>query len=297
MNISLGAIIERTAARFEDAGLVFGHGWDSAWDEAVALALHVTALPDDQSALDTAIDADMRSRIEQLANRRIAERIPLAYVLGRCSFMGLEFLIEPGIVIPRSPIGGLLGEALSPWVTREPEHILDVCTGSGCIGLLAALVWPKSRVTLVDIDPAAVALARRNIALHGLSERVIVVQSDLFERLPASQRFDLVLSNPPYVDAEDMATLPPEYRHEPALGLDGGADGNDLVRRMLIDLPNRLRPGGLFVCEVGASAQALQDSLPMLPFLWPELPTGGEGVFLLWREDLALLEQNSCGKD
>jgi len=286
LTTSLGAIIEATAARFEAADLAFGHGWDSAWDEAVALALHVTGLPDDRSALGTPIDTRMRSTIEHLAHRRVDERIPLAYLLGRCSFMGFEFLIEPGIVIPRSPIGGLLDQALSPWLTRTPKTILDVCTGSGCIGLLAAHVWPASRVMLVDVDDAAVALARRNIALHGLSDRVSVVQSNLFDGLPASQQFDLVLSNPPYVDAEDMATLAPEYRHEPVLGLDGGVDGNDLVRRMLADLPQRLCPGGMFVCEVGASAPALQDSLPMMPFLWPELPTGGEGVFLLWREDL-----------
>lgn len=297
MSGSLGAIIEATAARFDHADLVFGHGWDSPWDEAVALALYVTGLPDDRAALDTAISVQMRARIAQLADRRIAERIPLAYLLGRCSFMGLEFLIEPGIVIPRSPIGGLLGHALSPWITQAPRQILDVCTGSGCIGLLAAHVWPESRVTLVDVDPAAITLARRNITLHGLSDRVKVLQSDLFEQLPASQRFDLVLSNPPYVDAEDMATLPPEYRHEPVLGLDGGADGNDLVRRMLGELPDRLRPGGLFVCEVGASAQALQDSLPTLPFLWPDLPTGGEGVFLLWREDLIPQDYKAFGKD
>lgn len=283
---SVGELIEAVARRFEQAGLVFGHGTDSAWDEAVALVLGVTDLADDQANLAVRVSDRDRLEVERLADRRIGERIPLAYLLGRCRYFGLEFLVEPGIVIPRSPIGALLVEELQPWLTAPPARVVDVCTGSGCIGILAALVFPDAEVTLVDVDPAALALARRNVRLHGLEERVRVVESDLLDGLLRGASFDLILSNPPYVDAVDMASLPPEYRHEPALGLAGGPDGIELVNRMLAALPQRLAPGGAFVCEVGASAPALLRTHPGLPFVWPELPAGGEGVFLLFADDL-----------
>jgi ribosomal protein L3 glutamine methyltransferase len=266
--------------------LVYGHGTDNPWDEAVALVLGITGLPDDRGSLTVVVSVAQAREIEALAARRIAERIPLAYLLGRCRFGGLEFLIQPGIVIPRSPIGALLEEGLVPWIREAPRRIADLCCGSGCIGILAAHVFPQARVTLVDVDPAALELARRNVALHGLEDRVQVVASNLFDDLPVEACFDLVLTNPPYVDAVDMASLPPEYRHEPALGLAGGAEGIDLVERMLDALPSRLAPGGLFVCEVGASAPALLRARPRLPCIWPELPSGGEGVFLLFAEDL-----------
>jgi len=283
---TVAELIDGIAERFAAAGLVYGHGTDNPWDEAVALVLGVTGLADDRANLARELGSDSRSRIEALAERRIAERIPLAYLLGHCRFMGLEFLIEPGIVVPRSPIGALLADGLEPWLREAPGRIVDLCCGTGCIGILAAHVFPDAEVTLVDIDPRALGLARQNVQRHGLDGRVQVVASDLFGGLAADARFDLVLSNPPYVDAIDMAALPPEYRHEPALGLAGGAEGIDLIERMLAALPGRLAAGGLFVCEVGASAPALLRAHPELPFIWPELPTGGEGVFLLFAEDL-----------
>lgn len=283
---TVDSLIDSIAGRFAEAGLVFGHGTDNPWDEAVALVLGVTGLADDRANLAIEIADAQVIEIGRLADRRIAERIPLAYLLGRCRFAGLEFLIEPGIVVPRSPIGALLEDGLAPWVQTAPRRIADLCCGSGCIGILAALVFPESEVTLVDVDPAALDLARRNVSMHGLADRVSVVESDLFDGLPAGRRFDLVLTNPPYVDAVDMASLPAEYRHEPELGLAGGAEGIDLVQRMLAALPARLAPGGLFVCEVGASAPALLRAHPRVPFIWPDLPAGGEGVFLLFAEDL-----------
>jgi ribosomal protein L3 glutamine methyltransferase len=279
--------VEAVAERFDSAGLVFGHGTDNAWDEAVALVLGVTGLADDRDNLAVEVTPADALTIERLARRRIEERIPLAYLLGRCSYAGLDFLVEPGIVIPRSPIGALLVDELAPWLTRPPQRIVDVCSGSGCIGILAALVFPDAEVTLIDVDPRALDLAERNVRLHGLEARVRVVRSDLLDDLPPEAEFDLVLSNPPYVDAVDMASLPAEYRHEPTLGLAGGTDGIDLVLRMLAALPRRLAPDGLFVCEVGASAPALLRAHPELPFIWPELPAGGEGVFLLYAADLA----------
>ncbi len=258
---------------------MFGHGFDNAWDEAVALVLSVTGLPDDRSVLGQALGGADAARIRSLAGRRIQERIPLAYLLGHCTFAGEKFLVEPGVIIPRSPIGALLCDRLSPWLRHRPGRILDLCCGSGCIGIVAAKAFPAATVDLADLDPKAVQLARRNVDAHGLKDRVRVHRSDLFDGLPDG-RWDLIVSNPPYVDRAEMAALPPEYRHEPVLSLAGGDDGLDLVVRILDALPQRLAPGGTFVCEVGASAPALERRYPRAHFLWPELPEGGEGVFI-----------------
>lgn len=277
---TVGALIERLAERFAAAGLVFGHGTDNPWDEAVALVLGVTHLPDDQGVLNQRLPPAEQQQVELLAARRIDERIPLAYLLGSCRFAGRDFLIEPGVVIPRSPIGALLQSRLRPWLERDPGRIIDLCCGSGCLGIIAALAFPTASVVLVDLDPRALELARRNVALHRLEARVTLLQSDLFDGLPPGT-WDLIVSNPPYVDGVDMASLPPEYHHEPSLGLAGGPDGLDLVARMLAALPQRLAAGGSFVCEVGASAPALLRRFPRTSFIWPDLPEGGEGVFIL----------------
>lgn len=277
---TLEGAITRIAERFGASDLFYGHGTQGAWDEAVALVLGVTGLPDDRSAAGTELDGAALTRIEQLARRRIRERIPLPYLLGRLTYDGVEFLMEPGIVIPRSPIAQLIRSGLRPWLRDDPACIVDVCTGSGCLGILCALRFPGAEVTLVDVDASAVDLAGRNVAMHALQSRVRVVRSDLFEAL-GEQKWDLILSNPPYVDAADLATMPPEYRHESELGLAGGADGLDVVVRLLDSLPGRLNGAGLFVCEVGASSPALLRRYPKLSFVWPDLPDGGEGVFLL----------------
>jgi ribosomal protein L3 glutamine methyltransferase len=277
---TVGGLIEQLAGRFTRAGLVFGHGTDNPWDEAVALVLGVTRLPDDRAVLDRPVSAADRDRVELLAGRRIDERIPLAYLLGRCRFAGLEFLIEPGVVIPRSPVGALIAGRFAPWLEREPRSILDLCCGSGCIGIALAVAFPDARIDLVDLDAHALDLTRRNVERHHVGGRARLHRSDLFDDLPA-QRWDLIVSNPPYVDSVDMASLPLEYRHEPVVGLAGGSDGLDLVARMLTALPQRLAPGGLFACEVGGSAAALIRRFPRTEFVWPDLPEGGEGVFLL----------------
>ncbi len=289
MTVTVGDLVRQLCQRFDDAGLTFGHGYDSAWDEAVALVLAVTGLPDDRSVLAAALDPAALTRIDNLARRRIDERIPLAHLIGRSIFAGHSFLVEPGIVVPRSPIGPMIEDRFSPWLTRTPRRILDLCCGSGCIGIAAALVFPEARVDLADVDPAAVDLARRNAARLGVDSRVEVHRSDLFEQLPPG-RWDLIVSNPPYVDRADMAALPAEYRHEPAHGLAGGDDGLDLVARMLDELPVRLAPGGTFVCEVGASVPALYRRYPRTAFLWPELPQGGEGVFVLSDEAAGIVD-------
>lgn len=282
---TVGELIEVLAGRLAAAPLVFGHGYTSAWDEAVALVLHVADLPDDAAVLDRRLDEATRRRIELLAGRRISERLPLAYLIGRAPFAGQVFLIDSGVVVPRSPLGALIAQRLSPWLRHPPQRILDLCCGSGCIGIAAALVFPGAHVDLVDVAPAALDLARRNVALHGLEARATVHASDLFDQL-AEARWDLILSNPPYVDAVDMASLPAEHRHEPALGLAGGVDGLDLVGRIIDVLPRRLAAAGLFVGEVGASAPALLARYPRLPAVWPDLADAAEGIFLLWAEDL-----------
>ena len=195
--------------------------------------------------------------------------------------MGQRFFVEPGVMVPRSPIGYLLGEPLSDWIAPGITRIVDLCAGVGCLGILAAQRYPMSRVTLVELDPQAAALARKNVALHNLDERVEVIQGDACHWLAGETgQWDLILTNPPYVNARDMQTLPEEYRHEPELGLAAGEDGLALVDAFLPELAARLKPNGVFLCEVGASAPAMQRKHPDLPIHWLELPEGGEGVFL-----------------
>ncbi|MEZ5550460.1 MAG: 50S ribosomal protein L3 N(5)-glutamine methyltransferase [Pseudomonadales bacterium] len=277
---TIGDAIHQAAEALETGGVVFGHGTDNAWDEAVALVLSVTRLPDDRVSLNQPLTASVNARIQELLGRRIAERIPLAYLLGHAPFAGLDFLIEPGVVIPRSPIAELICQDFSPWLRQPPQRIIDLCCGSGCIGIAAALNFPDAHLTLVDVDAQAVRLTRKNVSLHALGDRATVLHSDLFEAL-APGGFDLILSNPPYVDGTDMRALPPEYRHEPGLGLDGGPDGLSVVHRILAAVPERLNSGGILVCEVGASAPALLRAYPETEFFWPDLTGGGEGVFIL----------------
>ena len=278
---TVGELIEAVYQRFDDATLSYGHGTDNPWDEAVYLVLSVTGYADDEVSLGLCVTPDERELIKALAGRRIDERSPLAHLLGECQFMGQRFFVEPGVMVPRSPIGYLLGEPLSAWVAPGITRIVDLCAGVGCLGILAAQRYPMSRVTLVELDPRAAALALKNVALHNLDERVEVIQGDACQWLAGETgQWDLILTNPPYVDAADMQTLPEEYRHEPELGLAAGEDGLALVDAFLPELAARLKPNGIFLCEVGASAPAMQRKYPDLPIHWLELSEGGEGVFL-----------------
>ncbi len=283
---TVGALINEAAEALADAGVVFGQGTDSAWDEATALVLSITGLADDRENLGQEIAASEEDTIRSLLARRIDERVPLAYLLGRWWFAGLEFLIRPGVVVPRSPIGELLLAEMSPWLTAAPQRVLDLCTGSGCIGITAAHVWPDARVDLVELDPATATLAQENVSLHGLDERVRVHEGSLYQPLPAGARYDLILANPPYVDDADMRALPAEFRHEPALGLAGGADGLGLARQIIDQRGERLTAQGVLVCEVGMSAAALTRAYPGLPFIWPEFEAGGEGVCILLASEM-----------
>jgi len=287
--LTLRDLLRHAVSRFCQAELVFGHGSDNAWDEAVYLLLHTLHLPLD--TLDPFLDARVlpheRKRFLDLVERRIAERKPVAYLTGETWLQGQRFLVDTQVIVPRSPIAELLSEHLSPWVT-DPEDVvtvLDMCTGSGCLAVLAAQAFPNALVDAVDVSEAAVALARRNIALHGLQDRVVAHQSDLFEQLPPC-RYALILCNPPYVDAQAMATLPPEYRHEPALALAGGEDGMDLVRRLLHAAHDYLADDGMLVLEIGHGCEQFTAAFPDLDPVWLDTAQAENQIVLLHREQL-----------
>ena len=280
MSRTLEELLQAVHEQFVAAPLSFGHGTDNAWDEAVALVLGVTGLPDDQASLQTEVTEAQHTTIDQLATKRVADRVPLAYLLGECIYMGQRFIIEPGVVVPRSPIGYLLDDGLDHWVD-QPQSILDLCCGSGCLGILAALAHPRAQVVVVDVDPLALDVAQRNVSRFGLEQRVQVMHADVREPITVSNQWDLVLCNPPYVDAIGMSGLPPEFCAEPSRGLAAGADGLEVVDHLLNWVPQQLTNRGVFVCEVGASASAFARKHPNLGVVWLDLPQGGEGVFLL----------------
>ncbi len=284
-NLTVGELITEVSDRFEAAELFFGHGTDNAWDEAVALVLGVSELADDEASLVCELTSEQRSRVEAMAARRIEERVPLPYLLGHAWFCGLKFATHPAVLIPRSPIGELIGDGFAPWLSRTPRTLLDLCCGSGCIGIACALRFPTATVTAADIDDDALKLAQSNAVTHDVADRVAVVRSDGLDAL-VGQRFDLIVCNPPYVDALAMAERPAEYRWEPELALASGSDGLDFTRRLLVEAADFLTDDGVLVVEVGASAEALQAACPELPFVWLELRFGGEGVFLLDRAAL-----------
>lgn len=276
------------ATRFNAAGLFFGHGTDNAIDEAAALVLHALHLPPDLPAIyrDCRLTEPERAAVAELLERRIRERKPAAYLTNRAWFAGLEFRVTEDVLVPRSPLAELVEAGFDPWV--DPEHVgrvLDLCTGSGCIGIAVAVHLPEAQVDLADVSTAALAVAARNAAMHGTEDRVRVVESDLFSAL-AGETYDVIVSNPPYVSEAELAALPPEYHREPRLALAAGEHGLDLVLRILRDAPTHLNPGGILVVEVGSAAQELETRFPDLPFLWLEFERGGEGVFLINREQL-----------
>jgi ribosomal protein L3 glutamine methyltransferase len=258
--LTLGELIRATERRLRAAKLHYGHGTGTAHDEAAWLVLRGLGLAFDAN-LDQPADA---GRVDALVERRIRERIPAAYLLGEAWLDGVPFHVDRRVIIPRSHI---------PFVLRRmrvaPRRILDLCTGSGCLAILAARAFPRARVDAADISPAALAVARKNVSRHRLEGRIRLVRSDLFDAL-ARETYDLIVSNPPYVTTRAMRTLPPEYRYEPGIALAGGRDGLELVSRILAEAPSHLSPGGMLVCEVGDGRAALERAYPRLPLLWPQ---------------------------
>jgi len=277
------------ASRFNQAGLFFGHGTDNALDEAAALVLSALHLPPDlhQSWFQSRLTDEEREQVIRLIQRRIDERLPLPYLTGEAWFAGLRFSVTPAVLIPRSPLAELIENGFAPWLeASNVERVLDLCCGSGCIGIATAAYLPECEVDLVDLSTAALEISRQNIQQHDLSDRVHVFESDLFSGLPP-QQYDLIISNPPYVGEQEMAQLPAEYAHEPTMALLAEDEGLEIVRRILKESVDFLAPDGELIVEVGNSAALMQERYPEIPFVWLDFSRGGEGVFLLGAQDLA----------
>ncbi|MCL2020613.1 MAG: 50S ribosomal protein L3 N(5)-glutamine methyltransferase [Betaproteobacteria bacterium] len=288
--VTLRDCLRFAVSRFNEAGLHFGHGTDNAWDEAVYLSLFALHLPLDR--LEPFLDARLlpaeRKVLLHFYRRRVEERLPAAYLTRQAWLAGCCFRVDERVIVPRSFIAELLVDRLAPWLT-EAESVgraLDLCTGSGCLAILAALAFPLAGIDAIDISPDALALARANVADYSLEERIRLLESDAFAALSEKDQYDLIISNPPYVDAEAAANLPPEYQKEPAIALGSGEDGLDFTRRILAKAREHLRPGGLLVVEIGHQRARLEAAFPHLPFTWLETATGDGHVFLLSREEL-----------
>lgn len=270
------------------ANIYLGHGTDNPWDEASSLlsfVLHLPPITDDKLFAVRLTRAERQSFISVL-QQRIEQRIPAAYLTHQAYFAGLPFYVDERVLVPRSPIAELIADKFSRQLAgKTPAHILDLCTGSACIAIACAYAFDEAEVDAVDISPDALEVAQLNIESHGLEHRVFPILSDGYDAL-AGTRYDLIVTNPPYVDAEDMADLPDEYRHEPELGLASGADGLALTRRILRDAAAHLNDGGVLVCEVGNSMVQLQEDFPQVAFDWLEFTHGGLGVFAITRSEL-----------
>jgi ribosomal protein L3 glutamine methyltransferase len=281
--------IRYAVSRFNAAQLFFGHGSDNAWDEAVYLTLHTLHLPLDrlEPFLDARLLAHEREALLDIYNRRCQERLPAAYLTHEAWLGEHRFYVDDRVIVPRSFIAELLNEQLAPWVENPYEVVsaLDLCTGSGCLAILAALAFPEAEVDAVDLSPDALTVAERNVADYHLGDRVQLIQSDAFAKLKGKS-YDLIISNPPYVDAESVAALPPEYLHEPELALGSGDDGLDFTRIILREAKKHLNPEGLLVVEIGHNRAELEDAFPDLPFTWLDTAAGDDFVFLLHAADL-----------
>jgi ribosomal protein L3 glutamine methyltransferase len=276
-------------SRFNAAKLFFGHGSDNAFDEAAYLILHTLHLPLDrlEPFLDASLTHAESEEVQAVIERRVRERIPAAYLTNEAWLGAHRFYVDERVIVPRSFIAELLTEQLAPWV-ENPDDVgraLDLCTGSGCLAILAALAFPNAEVDAVDLSKDALDVAAKNVADYGLADRIELIESDLLAALDG-RSYDVILSNPPYVNAESVAALPPEYQAEPALALGSGEDGLDATRQILAHAKQHLNPGGLLVVEVGHNRDALEAAYPALPFTWLDTESGDQFVFMLRREDL-----------
>lgn len=286
---TLRDMLRFAVSRFTEASLFFGHGSDNAWDEAAYLLLHTLHLPIDrlEPFMDARLTSSERADVLEIIRRRISERLPAAYLTNEAWLGDCRFYVDQRVIVPRSHIAELLREQLSPWV-EDPwaiRNVLDMCTGSGCLAILAAHAFPEAKVDGVDISPDALMVARRNVDDYDLAARLRLTESNAFAALEGKV-YDVIISNPPYVNAESMATLPEEYRREPELALASGEDGLDFVRILLKETAKHLAPKGLLIVEIGHNRDALELAFPDTSFVWLDTSAGDENVFMLRREDL-----------
>lgn len=281
--------LSQVETALQDADVFCGHGYESVWDEAVALVLGAAGLSPEQplSLLDQPFPLDAETRLMDLLERRCDQRLPLAYCLQEAYLAGLRFIADPRALVPRSPVSHVVAERLSPWwpEDREPAVIVDVCCGGGSLGLVAAEAFPRATVLLSDLDELALSLAAENIGLHGRSDRVCALRADLLSAIQSGS-VDVVLANPPYVSQAEMTELPVEYRAEPRIALEADAGGTELAVSLLREAVRILAPDGLMMLEVGETWMALEERLPKVPFFWLELPQGGSGVAAISAQEL-----------
>jgi len=285
---TLRDLISMTADEFSASHIFLGHGTDNALDEAVHLILHCLSI-DFQSLeqqLDKSVTSSELEKVKVLVKQRIQTRKPLAYLINKAYFANLEFYVTEDVLVPRSPFAELIEDFFFPWVDHDNiNDVLDLCTGSGCIGIASAFAFPNASVTLSDISDKAIRIAEKNTQNHQLSDRISIIQSDIFSNF-SNQTFDLILSNPPYVSENEYTNLPEEYLNEPSIGLVSGKDGMDIVTKILAQASSFLTKNGIIILEVGASADLLMNRFPKVPFQWIEFENGGDGVFILNKQEL-----------
>ena len=286
---TIGDFIRYATTQFNKADLYFGHGCDNAWDEAITLVMFVLALPSELSehTLHCRLTEEEKQQVLSVIELRISEELPAAYITHQATFAGLPFYVDERVLVPRSPIAEYIEKRFSPFIDdeQEVERILDLCTGSGCIAIACAHYFPGAEVDAVDLSVDALNVAQINIENHGLAEQVIPIQSDVFSGV-SGQSYDLIVTNPPYVDQEDVDSLPTEFTHEPAMGLGSGSDGLDITKQILAQSHQHLNDGGLLICEVGNSQVHLEATFPEVPFSWLTFERGGHGVFMLTKAQL-----------
>jgi len=280
--------IRIATTRFNSGGLYYGHGTDNAWDEAVALVLHTLHLPHDISpvVLDAHLLQEERKHLLELIDMRVEKKIPVPYLTHEAWFAGLPYYVDDRVLIPRSPIAELIEKQFEPWINADHVHtILDLCTGSGCIAIACAKAFPDAIIDATDISTNALAVAKINLLRHAAEDQVNLIESDMFAAIP-QKKYDMIVSNPPYVSTQEMFDLPFEYQHEPALALAAGTHGLDIAIRILKEAKNYLQPHGILIVEVGNSEHALAEQFPHIPFTWLQFERSDGGVFMLTAEEL-----------
>ncbi|MCT8985911.1 50S ribosomal protein L3 N(5)-glutamine methyltransferase [Shewanella phaeophyticola] len=286
---TIGDMLRWAVSRFNDANIYYGHGTDNAWDEAIALVFHALHLPEEigQQVILSNLTSSEKHKIVELIIRRVRERLPVPYLTHKARFAGLDFYVDERVLVPRSPIAEMINNQFSPWLYNKPVHrIMDLCAGSACIAIACAHAFEDAEVDALDISEDALEVAQINIESLDVMERVFPIQSDLFSAIPKEPHYDLIVSNPPYVDAEDIGDMPDEYHHEPAIGLASSRDGLDLTKRILANAADYLTENGVLVVEVGNSMVHLIEQFPDVPFTWVDFEFGGDGVFVLTRDQL-----------